>query len=159
LVLRGWWKESRVAVETPFEELCAELGVVGCPRWFLRERPGGRPWEAAWLNLKAGVQALFCTFALIGPGCGLASAARGLGWFDSFWRSRFFALRTGAGNLPGVLLLIVSLIYLPVAQIHQAVTGDVWAFFDFRFLRRLVHARPGGYVGLTAVVALGCLAV
>jgi hypothetical protein len=43
--------------------------------------------------------------------------------------------------------------YVPMAAVHQAVTGDVWAFFDFRFVWRLVRARLSAYVILAALTA------
>ena len=44
--------------------------------------------------------------------------------------------------------------YLPMAQVHQAVTGDYRAFFDVRFVWRLVRARLSAYVILAALVTL-----
>src|SRR5262249_9007110 len=41
--------------------------------------------------------------------------------------------------------------YVPMAQVHQAVTGDFRAFFDFRFVWRLIRVRLGSYVLFAAL--------
>ena len=38
-----------------------------------------------------------------------------------------------------------------MAQVHQAVTGDFRAFFDFRFVCQLIRARLGSYVLFAAL--------
>jgi hypothetical protein len=46
----------------------------------------------------------------------------------------------------GVALFVAAMVYVPMAQVHQAVTGDFRAFFEFGFVWRLIRARPGSYV-------------
>src|SRR5260370_25793359 len=43
--------------------------------------------------------------------------------------------------------------HMPMAQVHQAVTGELRAFFDVRFVWRLIQARLSAYVFLAALIA------
>jgi hypothetical protein len=54
----------------------------------------------------------------------------------------------------GIFLFIAAMFYVPMAQVHQAVTGDFRAFFDVRFVWRMIQARLTAYVGLAAFIAL-----
>ena len=57
-------------------------------------------------------------------------------------------------QLPVIFLFVAAMVYVPMAQVHQAVTGDYRAFFDVRFVWRLVRARLSAYVILAALVTL-----
>jgi hypothetical protein len=180
LVLRGWWRQSRLSEENTFEQFCFELGPdapVVRPRWFMRERMGaalrhpGRdgkppssfrtllrllslPWHSAWLNFKIGVQGLFCTYLLTGPGCLLMLIGWEFGWLNSFNKGYEQAFVGALTSLGGMALLLASLFYVPMAQVHQAATGDMRAFFEFRFVWRLIQASRFPYVILTGMLAL-----
>jgi hypothetical protein len=183
LVLRGWWQQSRLAAEGSFDDFLASLGPsapVAQPRWLLRERiaavvrrrapdavSAGRlrlagrlltvPWHSAWLNLKTGIQAVFCTYVLTGWGCVVMYFGWEYGWLNSFHKGYEQAL-TGLGiSLLGVLLFVLSLLYVPMAQVHQAVTGEARAFFDFRFVWQLIRARLTAYCGVAALIVLATL--
>src|SRR3954470_13942028 len=76
------------------------------------------------------------------------------GWFNSInrWYEQYLI---GPGSfLLGMLLFILAMFYVPMAQAHQAATGQARAFFDFRFVRRLVRARLLAYVGLAILMWL-----
>jgi hypothetical protein len=179
-VLRSWWRRSgRAGLET-FEEFCAALGPSAPaprPRWFLREparetlarpiihsAPAGRlrraarlfmlPWHSLWLNLKRGVQALFCTYLLTGWGCLVMLFSWEFGWLNSFNKGYEQAIIGPLTGFTGIFLFIAAMLYVPMAQVHQAVTEDYRAFFDFRFVWRLIQARPLGYLGVALVLAL-----
>jgi hypothetical protein len=180
LVLRGWWKRSHWRRKGTFEEFCDALGLdapTTRPRWFLRERihatlnpptpeelpPGGLgvlprvltvPWYSLWLNLKIGAQGLFCTYLLSGWGCLLMWGGWEFAWTLSFYQG-YGQARLGLGiSLLGVGLFIVSMLYVPMAQLHQAATGDFRAFFDVSFVWRLIRARPTAYVFLAGTIVL-----
>jgi hypothetical protein len=183
LVLRGWWKKSRLARDGTFDDFCAGLGPgapVPRPRWFLRERvgsylgrpgPGGRPagrlrralrlltvpWYALWLNLKTGVAGVFCTYLLTGPGCVMMYFGWEYGWLNSFNKGYEQPLSGLFISLLGIALFTLSMVYVPMAQVHQAVTGEARAFFDFRFVWRLVRARPAAHCGLALLTGLAAL--
>ena len=183
VVLRGWWKRSRFREEGSFADFCASLGPdapVARPRWFLQERvgahlrrptargqaPGGFrkflralqvPWHSLWLNFKIGFQGLFCTYLLTGWGCLVMLFSWEFGWVNSFAKGYEQALIGPLTGLLGIALFVAAMFYVPMAQVHQAVTGRPAAFFEFRFVWRLIQARLSAYVGLAALVALASL--
>jgi hypothetical protein len=183
LVLRGWWKQSRFRKEGSFDDFLAGLGPpapVRKPRWLLQERirasltrpgPDGQPagalhltlrllrapWHSLWLNFKVGVKALVCTLLLTGWGCLLIYFGWTFGWLNSFNKGYEQAFVGPLVSLLGIALFALSLFYLPMAQIHQGVTGEARAFFDFRFVWRLIQARITAYCGVAALIVLASL--
>ena len=178
-VLRGWWKRSPLRTAGSFEDFCVALGPdapVQRPRWFWQERPlaaltrrtrnGAQPsvlrqafralrlpWHALWLNFKIGLQATLCTWLLVGWGCLIMVFSWNFGWLNSFNKGYEESLVGPlSGFLIGIPLFIAAMFYVPLAQVHQAVTGDARAFFDFRFIWKLIHARLTVYVGLAALI-------
>jgi hypothetical protein len=157
------------------------------PRWFLREdfrrthiaaevnaptadgeppllprrvgRALGVPFRSLWLNLKAGSLGLLCTFLLAGWGCLFMTFSWEFGWLNSFHKGYEQAFVGPLTGVTGILLFIAAMLYVPMAQVHQAVTGDAWAFFDFRFVWRLIKARLSAYVVLAALVFTLALAL
>jgi hypothetical protein len=185
IVLRSWWRASRVSADGSFAEFCAALGPDAPavrPRWFLQEhivaamnrpapngqRPGQLrmalralqvPWHSQWLNFKVGLQALFCTYLLTGWGCLFMLFSWEFGWLNSFHKGYEQAWIGPTTGFLGIFLFIAAMFYVPMAQVHQAVTGDFRAFFDFRFVWRLIQARLTAYVALAAVIALASLPI
>jgi len=183
LVLYGWWKQSRFRGEGTFEEFCSRLGPdapVARTRWFLQERivahvtrptrrgraPGlfrkvGRclivPWHSLWLNFKIGVQGLFCTYLLTGFPCLLMYFSWKFGWLNSFHKGYEEAALGALMGLAGIALFCLAMLYVPMAQVHQAATGRASAFFDFRFVWKLIRARLTAYVGLALLLGLASL--
>ncbi len=183
IVLRGWWKQSPRRREGTFADFCDSLGQDGPvprPRWFLRERlttaidhptrggtpPSGLrkvgralslPWYSLWVNFKTGLAGLFCTYLLTGWGCLLMAFGWEYGWLTSinrYYEQAFVGVST---FLLGALLFILAMFYVPMAQAHQAATGQARAFFEFRFVRRLVRARLTAYIGLAALTGFTSL--
>ncbi|MCI0464344.1 MAG: DUF4013 domain-containing protein [Gemmataceae bacterium] len=185
IVLRGWWKRSPKREQGSFADFCDSLGPnapAPRPRWFLRERigavmsqpgPGGRPasalrlfwravtvpWYSLWLNFKTGLAAAICTYLLTGSGCLLMFFGWEYGWLNSFNRHYEQAFVGLTAWLLGALMLVVALFYVPMAQAHQAATGQARAFFDFRFVWQLIRARLTAYVGLAMLIWLAAVAV
>lgn len=180
LVLRGWYSRSRFREHGSFEDFCASLGhdaPVARPRWFVQERmrsalnrpdvfgrpPGAArrilrsfrwPWHSLWLNFKIGLQGIVGTYLLSGLGCLIMLFSWEFGWLNSFnkgYEQAFIGPLTG---LLGIFIFIAAMFYVPMAQVHQAVTGELRAFFDVRFVWRLIQARLSAYVFLAAVIAL-----
>lgn len=172
VVLRSWWRQSKLRDLGTFAEFCDTLGPdapVLRPRWFLRERvratlaadPLGRfgraltvPVHSLGRNLKVGFQALFCTFLLTGWGCLLMLFSWEFGWLNSFNKGYEQAFLGPFTGLFGVLLFVGAMFYVPMAQAHHAATGDYRAFFDFRFVWRLIQTRPVMYLGLALLFVL-----
>jgi hypothetical protein len=183
LVLRGWWKQSGRAREGTFDEFCDSLGraaPVARPRWFLQERirasltrpaPGGAPagplrlalralcvpWRSLWLNLTTGIKALFCTWLVTGWGCLLMYFGWEYGWLNSFHKGYEEPAFGLVLSLVGIMLFVLSLCYVLLAQVHQAVTGEARAFFDFRFIGRLVRGRLTACCAVAALFTLAAL--
>jgi hypothetical protein len=171
-VLYAWWKQSRLRTGGSFDDFLAGFGPaapVRKPRWLvqerlrasLRQRGGLRvlraPWHSLWLNFKIGVKGLFCTYLLTGWGCLLMYFGWEDGWRNSFHKGYEQAFVGPAVSVLGILLFTLSLFYVPMAQVHQAVTGEARAFFEFRFIWRLIQARITAYCGVAALIALAAV--
>jgi hypothetical protein len=152
---------------------------VARPRWFVQERigaalsrPGPRgeaglvrrffrllrvPWHSLWRNFNLGVQGLVCTYLLTGWGCLLMLLSWEFGWLNSFHKGYEQAVIGPLTGILGILLFIAAMFYVPMAQAHQAATGQARAFFEFRFVWGLIRARLTAYVGLAALIGLAAL--
>ncbi len=158
VVLYGWWKKSRFSQEGTFQEFCSQLDrddPVARPRWFIAER---KRWSLSLhsllLNFKLGVQGLFSTYLLMGWGCLIMLLSWEFGWLNSYHKGYELAFVGPLTGMLGSLLLIAALIYVPMAQAHQAMSGQMREFFHFSLVRRLIRARLLSYVGLAAVTVL-----
>jgi len=181
--LRGWWKESPRRMEGSFAQFCDTLGLdapVERPRWFVRERvlatldnlaKGNTfisylgfvwtlvtvPVHSLFLNFKVGIAGLFTTYLLTGWGCSIMLFSWYFGWLNSFhkgYEDAFLGLLSG---LFGSFLLILALIYVPMAQVHQAAAGEIMAFFQFRVVMKLILTRLTGYLFLVMALAFTSL--
>jgi hypothetical protein len=151
-VLHGWWRRSPLRQRLSFEHFCLELGPDApslAPRWLLREHPEAHPFRSLWLNVQQGLLGLFATFLLAGWGGLLMTFSWEYGWNASFHKLDEVRRVGQTTGLAGAGLFMLAMVYVPMAQVHLAVTGDFRAFFDFRFVWRLIQARLGSY----AVVA------
>src|SRR5207244_2851383 len=77
-----------------------------------------------------------------------------LGWFNSLNKGYEQVLIGPVAGLLGIALFIAAMFYVLMAQVHQAVAGDFRAFFDIRFVWRLIRARLSAYVILAALIVL-----
>ncbi len=154
-VLYGLWKASPLRREVPFEVFRSSLGPGAPavrPRWVFPER--GRRAPSFWTNFKIGFVALCCVYLLAGWGCALMTFSWEFGWVNSFAKGYEQALVGPLTGLAGAVLFAAAMFYVPMASAHAAATGDGRAFFDVRFVWRLVNARLTAYVGLAALIAL-----
>ncbi len=107
-----------------------------------------------WSNVRLGVQAIFNTWVLTLPACVLML----FGWYDG-WNNSFnkgyeqFQVGPGVSWL-GILLFIAVMLYLPMAQAHQAVTGNWRNFYQFRLVWTLVRRRRLACFGLATLYVL-----
>jgi hypothetical protein len=151
------------------------------PRWFLRQpahllslretveapcdgrRPGrlrrGLRWlvtpaHSLGLNFAAGVRCLFGTCLLLAPGVLLMFWGWEFGWVNSFHKGYEQAPVGPITVVLGMLLFTAAMFYVPLAQVHVAMTGKGRAFFDFRVVWRLARTRPLGNVMLAFVSLL-----
>src|SRR5262245_51978657 len=180
-VLKYWWKRSELRAQG----IDLATFVAGSPRtedhshwpnWLVQQnvranvRNGlaGAPslWAATrcvlraplgsfWLNLKTGVQGIANTWVLTMPGCLLWLFAWYDGWNNSFHKGyEQFWVGPLTGWL-GVMLFIAAMLYVPMAQVRQAITGDWRSFYQFRLIWRLVRRRWIACLGL-AVLYSAC---
>lgn len=183
LSLRAWWEASPRRQDSSFEDFLDSLGPnapVERPRWFVRERFAkhlseisrgkslGSFFVAIWgvvslpihsllVNFKVGLSGLFATSMLTGWGGMIMLFSWYFGWLNSFhkgYEDAFLGLLSG---LFGSTLLILALIYVPMAQAHQAAAGEVAAFFQFRVVVRLILTRFTAYAFLIGGLALTSL--
>jgi hypothetical protein len=149
-----WFLRDRFTAASFRRELLAPTADGEPPLWpRIALRALVSPLRSLWLNGKIGVQALLCLFLLTGWGCLLMTFSWEFGWLNSFnkgYEQYFVGPLTG---ISGILLFSLALCYVPMAAVHQAVTGDPWAFFDFRFVWRLVRARLSAYLLLAGLTA------
>ena len=183
-VLKSWWKQSRFRREGTFRSFSDKLGAdapVARPRLIVRDRVlatvkahpgktlGGQvqyglrvlsvPVHSLWLNFKTGVQGLFCTYLFTGWGCLLMLFGWRFGWLNSFFKGYEYSAVGPLTSLLGIVLFIAAMYYVVMAQVHQAVTGQRKAFFDFAFVWKLIQARATAYCGLVIVMAILALPI
>jgi hypothetical protein len=161
-VLKGWWKQSGWPQRGSFADFCATLGDQAPsprPRWFWKER-SARSWtiltplHSLGVNFQRGLQGLLATYLLTGWGCLLMLYSWDFGWVNSFNKGYEQWWVGIASGWLGLLLFIVSMFYVPMALVHQAATGEFRAFFQFRFIRKLIYARLTAYLGLAMLFGL-----
>jgi hypothetical protein len=109
------------------------------------------PFAALLANLKMGVLGVLATFLLAGWGTALMTFSWEFGWLNSFTKGYEVAFVGPLTGLAGLFLFSAAMLYVPMAQAHMAVTGDFRAFFDFRFVWRLIRARLTAYVVLAGL--------
>jgi hypothetical protein len=140
-------------------DIRAEMGrptLDGEPPDFLQRmlRAALVPFRSLGLNFKMGLQALVGTSLLMGWGCLAMTFSWEFGWLNSFNKGYELALFGPGIGLFGIALFALAMLYVPMAQVHHAVTGSFRAFFDFRFVCRLILARLTAYVLLAMVFLL-----
>lgn len=170
-VLYGLWKQSPRMHDTSFTEFADSLGIEAPslrPRLFWQEQvrahldrpaPNGTPpgpfrimlrmlkipWAGFWLNFRLGLQCLIATWSVTGWGCLIMLFSWEFGWLNSFNKGYEQAFVGPITGWLGLVLFLLSMFYVPMAQTHLAATGDLRAFFDFRFVWRLIQACPWRY--------------
>ncbi|MFM9843658.1 MAG: hypothetical protein ACKVOI_11875 [Dongiaceae bacterium] len=127
------------------------------PRWFMADADQGGRFGALRANLRSGFATLINVWTVTLPGCGLLY----LGW-SSGWNVSFNRLYADIGQGPltmllGALLLIAALIYLPLAQMHQAAAGDWREFYRAGVVLRLIRQRPFANLAIALLYGLASL--
>src|SRR5438093_451727 len=177
-VLKQWWEQSGLTGTVPsFPDLVASdsrtRDHLHWPNWFLaqnfretiRRSPGvnrGRHaltllkalFTSLWTNVRIGVQGIFNTWVLTLPGCILWLFAWYAGWQNSFNKGYEQAWIGPTIGFLGIVLFIAAMLYLPIAQARQAVTGDWRRFYDFRLVWTIVRRRRPAGLGLAMLYSL-----
>ena len=110
-------------------------------------------------NAKFGLQGILNTWALTLPGCGLWLAAWFAGWNNSFHKGYELAWVGPSTGVIGVGLFLVAMLYVPLAQARQAVTGQWRAFYDFAVIWRLIRQRWRSSIVLAGLYSFWSLPV
>jgi hypothetical protein len=90
-------------------------------------------------NVKIGLQGIFNTWVLTMPACILWLFSWYDGWNNSFNKGYEQAIVGPAVGWLGIMLFIAAMMYVPLAQARQAVTGDWRSFYNFSFVWGLVR--------------------
>jgi hypothetical protein len=97
------------------------------------------PFASLGTNLKVGLQGIFNTWVLTMPGCILWLFSWYDGWNNSFNKGYEQAPVGPLTGILGIILFIAAMLYVPLAQARQAVTGDWRSFYSFSFVWGLVR--------------------
>jgi hypothetical protein len=117
------------------------------------------PWHSLWLNFKTGVAGLFCTYLITGWGSLLMYFGWIYGWQNSFNKNYEEAGYGVIISAIGVALFLFGTFYVLMAQVHHAVCGDRRAFFEFRFIWRLIQARSTAYFWLFVLIVFATIPI
>jgi hypothetical protein len=165
IVVVGWiYSLMRRVSLRRMERVCTEGGVevnrerieLPAPVWI---RGSGSQIPARllgglWRNWKEGLQGLFNTWVVTLPGCGLWVFSWWAGWNNSFYKGYEMAAYGAQLGLLGVGLFAGAMLYLPMAQAHQAATGSWRAFYQGRVIFGLIHQVSVRYLLLAVGYAL-----
>jgi hypothetical protein len=163
VALRYWWARSEH--KQPATRLAHHLAAhdpahehLHWPNWLtaqnfrdaIRRNPGASTSSHVWqfikalfrslgANVKIGLQGIFNTWVLTMPACILWLFSWYDGWNNSFNKGYEQAIVGPGVGVLGIMLFIAAMMYVPLAQARQAVTGDWRSFYNFSFVWRLVR--------------------
>ena len=160
VALTSWWKRSRSTTALP--EFLASHEHLCWPNWIVhqgfretfRTQKFKALFHSLWLNFRLGVAGAFNTFVLTLPGCALML----FGWYDG-WNNSFnkgyeqFSVGP-ATSWVGIMLFAAAMLYVPMGQARQAISGEWRAFYQWRLVWRLVRLRWLPSLGIAAVYVL-----
>jgi hypothetical protein len=89
------------------------------------------PFRSLAFNIKVGLQGIFNTWVFTMPACILWLFSWYDGWNNSFNKGYEQAFVGPAVGWLGIMLFLAAMIYVPLAQARQAVTGDWRSFYNF----------------------------
>ena len=174
--LRSWWRQSgRERYEGDFAAIAASdvttAPHVHAPAWFVdqsrrasAEGTGAGRWlrhllGSLWLNLRIGLHAITHTLVITGPAAALWVFSWYAGWDNSFNKGYEQAPVGPLTGLAGVALFIAAMMYVPMAQVRHAVSGDWRAFYAFRLNWRLTRACWVSMLMLAGLYALASVPI
>lgn len=149
-VQRAVYKRWRKA--SPLRERAAFVALPGetvSPRGPFRAL-----FQAMRLNATLGVQTIFNTWVLTLPAGVAMLFSWAYGWNNSFTKGYEHAATGPAIGLLGVALFIAAMLYVPMAQAHQAVTANWRAFYQWRVVWRIIRCRWLAALLLAALYSL-----
>lgn len=105
-------------------------------------------------NAAHGIAGLFNTFVLTLLPALLWHFGWVYGWHNSFYKGYEQHSIGVTMSLIGIALFLPVMLYVPLAQARQGVTGSWRAFYDFRVIRRVARERISGCVMIAGMYAL-----
>lgn len=99
-------------------------------------------------NVREGVLAVISLFLATMPFSVIWLLSWWAGWENSFSKGYEQAFVGPALGMTGVILFCVIMIWLPMAQVHQAVENRALALFEWRKVRSVVRHTGWGYLAL-----------
>ena len=175
--LKFWWKAAKTEEDFPsFVEGHASSAGHGIhPNWFLaqharvniaarratRKTFWGKLWCLPWgmtkslyENLRLGVAGMMNTWVVTL----LPTLLWVFGWYsgwDNSFNKGYEQFSVGVSiSLTGIVLFLAVMLYVPMAQARQAVTGKWRSFYEFRKIRALIRRRRAA-----CLVLAGCYSV
>lgn len=133
------YEEITFLGDTP--NLCLRQKGIPYPNNFILKR-SHYLLHSLWLNLKTGFWGIFTIWTLTAIPCILWTMSWYIGWHISF-NKMYEESQTGLSiALLGIFFFVWVMLYLSLAQVRHAFTGDWCSFFDFRFVKTLVCHCP-----------------
>lgn len=155
-VVRAWWQRNKPGSYEAFAAGSEGTRTLArWPCWFREEREDsrGRRLGALRDNLRCGFAGMLTTWSLTLPACGLWLAGWHFGWDNSFHKGYEQHAEGRLAGWLGIALFVAAMLYVPLAQARQAVTGDWQRFFDVRLVLRLAASRWPALAGLAILYA------
>jgi hypothetical protein len=174
-VLKKWWKGSSLSQRFPsFESTMFSFPLLKryekTPAWILKEEPAPSSpsqflvfrwlstlFHSLFLNFKIGIQGIFNTGVLTLPAAVCWLAAWQIGWTISFNKVYEQAQVGTLIGFLGVLLFIVAMLYVPLGQARQAISGNWRRFYDFRLNWKIARSRWWILAGIAVFFSLAAL--
>lgn len=133
------------------------------PNFLRAENRSGRGWRHRWTgalsaNLATGLKALVGVLLLAAPFSLIWLVGWFAGWENSFNKGYELSGVWPLTSLLAVVLSLPVLVLVPMAIAHQAATGTIVAALQFRTIARFIRAAGWAYLGLTLMLAVGCMA-
>lgn len=174
--LRFWWRKSGLEAQGgAFASFAAgdalTVSHVDRPNWFVRQAPitvaenrvirrfVSQYLGSLWLNLRLGFLAIVNTLVITGPATALWVFSWYAGWDNSFNKGYEQAPVGPITGFSGVGLFILAMMYVPIAQARQAISGDWRVFYQFRLNIRLMRVCWLWMLLLAGVYALASVPV
>jgi hypothetical protein len=165
--LKAWWKKRPNAMEgETFRQFARShehlQAFERTPSWFLAQDKQEHnrlvtTFHSLAINLWLGFRAWFHSLVFLAIPSSLMMFSWYSGWDNSFNKG-YEQFDVGAMlGLFGVGLLIVVMLYLPMAQARFAVTQRVRSFYDFRLIRKVIRRQWSSCLWLVAGYALAGL--
>lgn len=182
-VIRSWWRRSRPSgITMSWEEFARVVepgdSLVAPPNWVVRQgfrkaikasREKGIGRVAKTLlkgcvgslvsNFRMGLTSIINVWVLTLPGCLLWQFAWYDGWNNSFNKGYEQAAVGPLTGITGVILFIAAMLYVPMAQVRQAVSKDWRVFYQFKVNWRLICRAAPQLAGLAVLYSLFTLPV